>query len=881
MVTSKKVSRTVIENGLTILFAADHKLPKVSSQLWYNVGSKDEMSGERGIAHLIEHMIFKGTKTLSESDINLITSKLSGYVNAFTSYDYTGYLFDFPSANWQHGLTIMADCMVNCTFKEDLLTSELKAVIQELKMYKDYYSASLIEELISSIFYDHPYQHPIIGYKQDLWTLKRDNLISFYKKHYIPNNATLVVVGDTDEQEVIAAARNYFGHIKPDAGYTKESFYHRQDLNSKSVTLYRDISQPIGLVAFVIPGSRAKIDFLTDIFSWIIASGKGSRLYKKLVDQLELVTEIEAFTYDMFDYSLLCIYFTPKILQDIQKVVDIINQELVTISCEEFTEKEITRAIKKARVDYLSLLESNQKKAGIIGKSYLATQDENYVFTYLDHTPATLPGELQEFAQQYLRPCLMHTGSILPLPESEHAYWLSLQELSDKEDMRILSKSVRSSPVEDGDQVRTIMSPSGYKFTFPKPQKITLPNGLEVLYHQNAGTGKIDLILEFRANHYYDPDGKEGLSGFVSEMLTEGSQGYPGSKLSEELESNGIVFNASPGVITMSMLAQDVTHGCELLLEILTRATFEEGVIEKVRSKIIADIKNYWDNPAQFAEQVVREQIYKDSPMKKGSLGSLEGILSITREDLVGFYTRYFSPHKSKLAIVGDVSVDVVNDVVQKTVGMWHGPEVPLLTYPDIQPIKAHTIDYPINRDQIVLCFAGKSLARADKQFDSLLILDQIFTGGALGSMNSRLFQLREQYGLFYTIGGSLLAYSGEHQGIVFIKTIVSCDSVDQAEQKITEVIDKGSRQVTADEVAEAKNAIISSLIDNFESNRQIASAFLFIARYGFADDFFDQRAHQLAQISQREVEAVGALLLNSKHMIKVKIGRTQPCTEK
>ena len=124
------VYKKVLSNGMTVLVRVVHTLPKVSIQLWYNVGSKDEKSSERGIAHLIEHMIFKGTKILSESDINVITHLLSGSTNAFTSYDYTGYLFNMPVQNWHTTLAILADCMQNVSFKDDHLNSEMKAVIQ-------------------------------------------------------------------------------------------------------------------------------------------------------------------------------------------------------------------------------------------------------------------------------------------------------------------------------------------------------------------------------------------------------------------------------------------------------------------------------------------------------------------------------------------------------------------------------------------------------------------------------------------------------------------------------------------------------------------------------------------------------------------------------
>ena len=184
-------------------------------------------------------MIFKGTTgkkslNLSESDINLTTHLLSGSCNAWTSFDYTGYCFDFPVHNWHYALPIMADCMQHAAFKEDHLSSEMKAVIQELKMRKDNYLVSLAEAMITTIFQDHPYHYPIIGYKQDLWAVRAKDLHAFYKKHYLPNNATLVVVGDVQPQEVFDLAEHYFGAIPGAPHYTKEMFYVTHDIISKS-----------------------------------------------------------------------------------------------------------------------------------------------------------------------------------------------------------------------------------------------------------------------------------------------------------------------------------------------------------------------------------------------------------------------------------------------------------------------------------------------------------------------------------------------------------------------------------------------------------------------------------------------------------------------
>jgi len=199
---------------------------KVSTQLWYHVGSKDKCSGEKGLTHFLEHMLFKGTERMAESDINLFSHKLSGYCNAFTSYDTTIYLFDMPSQHWHVVLPVFVDCMQHARLDQEHINSELKTVIQELKMYRDEYSGHLFDELVSTIFADHPYHYPTIGFKHNLWNLKREALSQFYRTHYIPNNATLVIVGNVNPDEVYRCVKMEFGGLKGNPDYKKRVFYH-------------------------------------------------------------------------------------------------------------------------------------------------------------------------------------------------------------------------------------------------------------------------------------------------------------------------------------------------------------------------------------------------------------------------------------------------------------------------------------------------------------------------------------------------------------------------------------------------------------------------------------------------------------------------------
>jgi zinc protease len=869
-----KVQKKVLKNGLTVLVLENHSIPKVSSQLWYGVGSKDEKSSQKGIAHFIEHMIFKGTDKLSESDINLITHKLSGSCNAFTSYDYTGYLFDFPASVWHEALPIMADCMRNCTFKQQFLNSEVKAVIQELKMYNDDFGSTLLEKMISTIFLDHPYHHPIIGYKHDLWSLNKESLVEFYQKHYIPNNATLVVVGDVKADDVFQQAESAFGHIEADYSYKPEVFNHTPDLMNSSVTIYREIQKPFFIFGFVVPGLKERKDFTLDCLTWIMGAGKGSRLYRILVEQENLVSDVSCFVYDLFDHSLLFIQVDPYDKKDEERIKKIILDEIEQLAQGNISSEEITRAIKKTEMDFLSLQENNQKMAYIIGKYFTALKDETYLENYTQIDAAAVVKELQDIAVSYLSPALMFTGSVLPIQERDKKLWLAYQEESDAQDAKILTAITREDSVEQGVAVHSIPDFKVPDFNYPQAEKTLLKNGLKVLHHNDPSISKIEVIIDFQGKYYYDPEDKQGLTMVLFDMLQEGTASYTSISLAHKIESRGMSLGTFPGVVTLSMLASDLRDGLEILNEVVCKTTLPEPAFKHVQNRILADIEDFWDDPQQFIGQLVRENVYDHHPYHKNLFGTQETLASITHSDVKKWYSRMITPCNTRIIVVGNLSDYSVVSEVEKIFGSWVGSPLTPINFPQLPEIKAHEIQYPIVRDQITLAFAGISVSRKDPDFDKLLLFDQVFSGGVLGSMSSRLFELRERSGLFYTIGGSLIANADQQPGMSYIKTIVSPDRLVEAEKSIREVIAHGAQGLTQDELNEAVRAVVSSMVDNFASMKKMASTFLFMDTFDLTPEFFKNRYEQLSKITIEQVQLAVKKHLDLSKMVTIRVGR-------
>ncbi len=383
-----------------------------------------------------------------------------------------------------------------------------------------------------------------------------------------------------------------------------------------------------------------------------------------------------------------------------------------------------------------------------------------------------------------------------------------------------------------------------------------------------------------KAKHYYDPEDKQGLYNFVTNMLTEGTKNYTAAQLSDELESRGISFSSSPGVIVMSMLSSDLEKGLELLQEILCNVAFEKKEIKKVRQQIYAQLKEFWDSPMAFSSQLLKEQIYKGHPYSKNILGTKKSVDSIEQKDLKDFYKINFVPAGSRLSIVGDFSDEKIQKTLEKYLSSWQGEPIKDLTFPILKKSCCKDINYFINRDQVVLCIAGLSVNRKHEDYDKLWLFDQIFSGGELRSMNSRLIQLREQSGLFYTIGGGLAYGANDQPGIALVKTIVSLDRLQEAEKVIKETIDKAIDTIDEHEFEQARLAIINSLVNHFESNTQIATSFLFLDKYNLSKDYFDKRAQDLLKITINDVQKAVKKVLNSKDMVTIRVGRVENLEE-
>jgi len=867
--------KTVLPNGLTILVRPDHRLPKVNISVCVNAGSRDETDDERGIAHLIEHMIFKGTNNLlSESDIKVAFARLAGIYNAFTSHDSTVFFCTLPSCQWTEGLPMMADCMVNCAFKDDPLNSEMKTVIQELKGYRDSAQRMTSEQLLREVYSDCTYMHPIIGYKKDLWSVHGQDLLKFYKKHYVPNNITVVIVGDVAADEAVAQVTNYFGAIPADESYQRTPCVHNRNNTVVNATIHRDVSQPMAWFAFEVPGLKDNKEYALDALALVLGGDRSSRLYKRVVEELKLAHNIHVHYSGFAEEGLFAISCTPTSADNIERIREEIINVIGNLLEEEISDQEMDKVIEATRMGLFRLLESIEEQAMVIGKYFMVLGDENYLEHFNQKTAPELRKEMMELVATYLTSDKMHQINLLPANDEQKAGWRATQEAEDAEDVRFLAARVRTTPVEEARYALTVGKQERPAFDFPKATQHQLENGLKILYGKNSTTPTVFAYLTLKMREsVFDPEDKPGLTFFASSLLTEDTKQFTTEQLSHELATRGISISMHAGVMMINAPTQQFEFALDMARQMLTEALFDDARIETVRARLISSLRTAWDNAGVRAGEFLMNAIYKEHPYTKSMQKTLATLESITKQDLLDFYHQYVSPYGAVMSVVGNIDEQDAVELINKYLGAWSGPEIADAVFPPVAPTTPERIDVYLDRDQVSLNFGLLSVPRMHPDFDKLRLFDHILAG----SMSSRLFKLREESGLFYGIGGSTVSGAMEYPGIMHIGTLVSVDRVEEAEKAIVQTLAGIVDTLTEQELADAKKAQETGIIERFASSASMAVAFVALDRFNLPADFYDTRMAEFNKITLQEVQETVRKLLVPEQFVVVRVGRIMP----
>jgi len=873
-----QIKKVILDNGMTVLACQNKRIPKVLVQIAYDIGSGVEEQGERGLAHLLEHMIFKGTKILSEGDIDAIARKYGASHNAFTSKDVTSYYFEANKNNWKPFVSILADCMKNARFDEQHLASELLAVIQELKMCKDRYWTRMFEKA-NELAYppNYPYHFPIIGYKEDLATISAAKLKHFYEKYYSPSHALLMIIGDIDLDDAIDEAKKQFAHL---ARGHQEDLSHRfctltPDLTSNKTKIYEAVQKEQLGFYWVVPGIKSGKAHIVQALVDVLGGSEGSRLVKRLVDTDKIAHGAMLSSSDHMESTIIFILIEPKQgkTEACRKVVTEELNKLITEGVKPF---ELNRLVQGEAVQFFSHMEDLQDFASEWLTSYFATRDEFDLFKHIDRLQHINSEMLCSFAKEYLDPLFMHQIELVPLPEGKKVIWEQAKKASDELDTLILANHVRTTEVEEPSFVYSLPEPNPLKFTFPAAtRKFTLANGLRVVLHKDDHIPLMNVQCQFRDVAYFSNALEGTLIDFMMGMLMEGSEEYSKDELVDYFESLGVDygFDATGGHILC--LTRDANSVLERFFTVLTKPVFGKSAFEKQKQNLVHSFISSKDNPKAVAMRMLKNVLSNGSSTCSWSFDdAIELVQKASVSDLKALHKKHVVPAHMLLSITGAFNVDELQAELERIFGSWSGSAYVESTYDYRGFIPKTKIDIEMLRDQTVLLFGSPSpLTIYDPELPYVRMLNII----AFNSLGSRLYELRERTGLFYTAQGSW-ANSAERQGgFNYVFALLNPSNVIKAEAEIYKTmktfIDNG---VLEEEVSAVRQMYLNGLIDMTSTLGSLASMFARLELLGLAPSHYDTVLEKVQTVSVDTLNQIAKKQFETESLARIRVGRVK-----
>jgi len=411
-----EVKEKVLKNGLKIIFIEDHSSPVSTFQVWYKVGSMDEPEGKSGISHLLEHLMFRGSRNYPGNVFSKIIQSQGGIDNAFTTKDYTVYFQKLSPSKIQTSISLEADRMANLLLLPEDFELEKKIVLEERRQrYDDDPESLMFEEVISVAFKNHSYRKPVIGWIEDIQSITLDDVQNYYNEYYCPNNAFIIVAGDIKQKEVIGQIKEKFENIPScKINPPRKNLYEPEQHGERRVILKKQTHLPMLVMAYKVPAYPQKDSLSLEVLSTIMGEGKSSRLYRKLVIEKALVVDVSTGNSPLSRDGFL--FFIVASLKDVEKIDEvrkIIEEEIDRIKNEQPSEKEIEKAKNQVEASFLFNQDSVFGYALYLGR-FEILGDWKMIDRYREEIIKVQSEDVQNVTKKYFNFNNLSIGVLLP-----------------------------------------------------------------------------------------------------------------------------------------------------------------------------------------------------------------------------------------------------------------------------------------------------------------------------------------------------------------------------------------------------------------------------------------------------------------------------------
>ena len=850
----------VLDNGLTLIVHEDHKAPIVAVNVWYHVGSKNEKVGRTGFAHLFEHLMFNGSENYNNDYFKAVEPLGATDLNGTTNNDRTNYFQNVPKTALDTILWLESDRMGHLVGAIDQARlDEQRGVVQNEKRQGDNEPYSIAEELSAKACFPvgHPYYWTVIGSMEDLDAAKLEDVKEWFKTYYGPNNAVLSIAGDVNTQDILAKVKTYFGDIPPGPPVARFDQWIAKRTGSSRQSAQDRVPQTRIMKMWNVPGDATRDRVLLDLAAAVLSSGKSSRLYKRLVYDDQSATTVSAFNETREFASVFTVQVDVKKDADPAKVEKTMDEEMSKFLADGPTTDELQRA--KTDV-FAGFIRGVERIGGFGGTSDVLAAGMVYAGTpdayknNLEIIRNATASDIKEVAKKWLSDGV-YVLQIDPYPPD-------LKAAASGADRKQMPKGGAEPPV-----------------VFPKVEKATLSNGMQIRFAPRESVPVVEFNLVFDAGYAADQGGIPGTASLAMSMIDEGTKTRSSIQISDEQQRLGANIGSGSSLdssfVTLSALNANLDASLDLFADIVLHPSFPEADFKRLQKQQIARIQREKAQPVGMALRVFPKLLYGSSHpygLPFSGSGYEDGVAKLTRDELVKFHATWFKPDNATMIVVGNTTLAEIKPKLEALFKDWKKGSPPakkLSTVAGKTTTTIYILDKPGAAQSVIL--AGQLVPPiANPDEIAFKTMTQVLGGSFVARLNMDLREDKHwSYGSYTFVPDA----RGQRPFIGYAPV-----QTDKTKESMVEIMKQfkgitGPMPITQPELAMAQDGMTRTLPGQWETQGAVSGSIADMVIFGLPADYYATFPGKVRALKTGDVDADARKTLTPDKMVWVIAG--------
>ena len=849
----------VLANGLTVLVHEDRKAPIVAVNVWYHVGSKNEKPGRTGFAHLFEHLMFNGSEHSNDDYFKAVESAGATDLNGTTNEDRTNYFQNVPVAALDRILWLESDRMGHFIGAVDQARlDEQRGVVQNEKRMSENgpYGKSWITIAENTFPAGHPYSWSVIGSMEDLSAAALADVKQWFQTYYGPSNATLVLAGAIDLATARQKVEKYFGALAPGPPVASFEQWVPKMVGVRRQRMEDRVPQARIYKVWNVPPFGTADAVHVGMLASVLGQGKSSRLYKRLVYDDRIATEVEVHFDEREIASQLVVLATAQPGGDLAAVERALDEEVASLLTRGPTAAEVARVQTDARARFVRAIErigGFEGKSDVLARGQVLLGRPHAYKEALQTTLAATPASVQQAANRWM---------------ADGAYALEVHPFP-----------AHSAAAADAD--RTALPDIGASPDAPLPpvERSTLSNGVKVVLAARPALPIVRMTLLVDAGFAADDPARPGVSSLTMGMLEEGTTSRSALQIADELSSLGAQFSAGAWLdtssATIAVLKDKLDLSLDLFADLVLNPAFPESDLARVKQNTLARIQQEKVDPFGLALRVLPGLLYGPGHAYGQPLtgsGTEASVKGVTRNDLAAFHSAWFKPNHATVVTVGDVTMAELKPKLERAFARWKSGSIPVK---NVAPVagpaspRLYLLDRP-GAEQSVILVGAIAPPKANPDEYAFMTFNDAFGGSFSGRIN---MNLREDKHWAYGAGSFALDARGQRPWIVWapVQTDKTRESVQEVLKELREV--GTTRPLSAAELDAAKDRMTRSLAGRWETGAAVAGAIEEIVTFALPEDYYASFARQVRAVTPESVSRAVARTVSPERIVIVVVG--------